>query len=350
MGKARLDRSRFFIDIRCNDKNIMMKKIRYGIIGFGNFAERAIMPAIRNSKNSELVAIQKRSFDEAKHKADQYCIPLYFDSAQSLVNSNEVDAVFIVSANSQHHDDTITAARAGKHVIVEKPMAVTYSQAFHMVAECNAAHVKFMVGHMLRFSPLLRRMKEIIESKILGDITFARAEFIYNGQNSKRQWLWNKRIAGGGPLFDIGIHCLDSLRFILNDEVADVKSLMRGDNGDHVEKTNVLALRFKKGQLGTIYSSFETGYRQTSIEFQGTLGSVSASKFTPSKTSSIIETRFNTDGMIGDILKEEIIVPDLYELEVSHFSDCILHDQQPMVSAESSLHNQFILEQAILQK
>ncbi|MFA6541841.1 MAG: Gfo/Idh/MocA family oxidoreductase, partial [Bacteroidota bacterium] len=80
-----------------------MKKIRYGIVGFGNFAERSILPAVRNSRNSELVAIQKRSADQAKSKAAEHGIPLYFTSVEEMIRSSDIDAVFIASANSQHH-------------------------------------------------------------------------------------------------------------------------------------------------------------------------------------------------------------------------------------------------------
>lgn len=327
-----------------------MKKIRYGIVGFGNFAERSILPAVRSSKNSELVAIQKRSADQAKSKAAEHGIPLYFTSVEEMVRSSDINAVFIASANSQHHSETVTAAKQGKHVLVEKPMSVTYGEASDMVHACKQSGVKFMVGHMLRFSPLLRRMKEIVDGKTIGDITFARAEFIYDARNSKRSWLWNRETAGGGPLYDIGIHCLDSIRYVLDDEVQNVTAMRRGIDESKVESTSLLSLQFAKGTLGSIYTSFETGYRQTYIEFQGTAGSVSAFNFTPSRTHSTIEIKFGKNGLIGDVHKEEIDVPDLYELEISHFSDCILHNTEPMITAENALHNQFVLEQAVRQK
>ncbi|MFA6541744.1 MAG: Gfo/Idh/MocA family oxidoreductase, partial [Bacteroidota bacterium] len=288
--------------------------------------------------------------DQAKSKAAEHGIPLYFTSVEEMIRSSDIDAVFIASANSQHHSETVIAAEHGKHVLVEKPMSVTYSEASDMVQACKMSGVKFMVGHMLRFSPLLRRMKEIVDRKTIGEITFARADFIYDARNSKRGWLWNKETAGGGPLYDIGIHCLDSLRYVLDDEVKNVTAMRRGFDETKVESTSLLSLQFSKGPLGSVYSSFEAGYRQTYIEFQGTAGSVSAFNFTPSRTHSVIETKIGKDGSIGDVQKEEIDVPDLYELELSHFSDCILHNTEPLITAESALHNQFVLEQAVRQK
>jgi xylose dehydrogenase (NAD/NADP) len=327
----------------------VIKKVRYGIIGFGAFAERAIMPAIRSAKNSELVAIQKRSLDMARWKAQEHGIPLFFDSVEALVSSPEVDAVFIVSANAQHHHETLNAAAAKKHVLVEKPMAVTYAQAKEMSDACSAAGVKLMVGHMLRFSPLVKRMKEIVESGMIGEITFAQSHFIYDVAQSQRKWVLDKSEAGGGPLFDIAIHCLDSMRFVLGDDrAAAVQSLMKPDRASgNVELTNVLALQFSKGTLATIYSSYETPYRQGFIEFFGTKGSISAFQFTPSNTDTELEIKFGMNGKIDRVEKEAIRVPDLYTLEVEHFSDCIQQGTSPQITMEHSLHNQEILERAV---
>lgn len=325
-----------------------MKKIRYGIIGFGAFAERAIMPAIRKCENSELVAIQKRSLDMAKWKANEHGIPFYFDSVERLVASPDIDAVFIVSANAQHHPETLLAAKAKKHVLVEKPMAVNAQQAKEMIGACKSADVRFMVGHMLRFSPLIRRMKEIVQSGQIGEITFARSEFIYDAGMSQRGWLWDKNAAGGGPLFDIGIHCLDAIRFVLDDTVVSVQSMSRSDNDARkVEKANAMTLRFSKGVLAAIYSSFESSYRQTFIEFMGTKGSISAYYFTPSNTPVILEIKTGTMGNLAGVTKEEIKVPNLYQLEVTHFSDCIINNTVPIITTESSLHNQEILDLAL---
>jgi predicted dehydrogenase len=277
-----------------------MKKIRYGIIGFGNFAERAIMPAIRLSNNSELVAIQKRSLVNAKSKSEEHSIPFYFNSVEALVSSPEIDAVFIVSANSQHHGETILAANAKKHVLVEKPMAVNFLQAKEMIEACEKNNVKFMTGHMLRFSPLLQRMKEIVNSGIIGEITFAQSHFVYDALLSQRKWLLDKKNAGGGPLFDIGIHCLDSMRFVLNDDqVIKVNNLMNPQHTETgVEKTSLLSFQFSKGAIGSVYSSYESSYRQSFIEFYGTKGSISAFYFTPSNTPVTLEIKIGKDGFI----------------------------------------------------
>lgn len=325
-----------------------MKKVRYGIIGFGAFAERAIMPAIRAAKNSELVAIQKRSLDAARGKAEQYSIPYYFDSVERLVSSEAVDAVFIVSGNAQHHRETIAAASAKKHVLVEKPMAVNHQQAKEMIDACLHHGVKLMVGHMLRFSPLIRRMREIVQSGSIGEIIYAQSHFIYDVSLSQRSWVLNKEEAGGGPLFDIAIHCLDSLRYVLNDDTVDLVQSIRRTNpaAGSVEMTSVVSLKFSSGVLATIFSSYEPPYRQGYIEFFGTKGSIAAYQFTPSNTETVLEIKYGRNGRYDEIIKEHIRVPDLYLLEVEHFSDCILRDAPPIMTLHDALHNQEILDRA----
>jgi predicted dehydrogenase len=159
----------------------------------------------------------------------------------------------------------------------------------------------------------------------------------------------DKKTAGGGPLFDIGIHCLDSMRFVLNDDnVQTVKSLMTPDHSTgNVEKTSVLSLQFSRGTLATIYSSYVSSYRQGFIEFFGTKGSISAYQFTPSNVDAVLELKFGKEGNLENIKKENIHVPDLYKREIEHFSDCILNGTNPVIENTSSLHNQEILDLAV---
>ncbi len=130
------------------------------------------------------MAIQKRSFVAAEEKARTANIPHAFDSVEALVKHPDVDAVFIVSANSQHAPEVLVAARAGKHVLVEKPMAINVTEAEMMIKVCKKNNVKLMVAHMVRLSPLVIRMKELIQLGFIGKLTFIKSEFIYDGQLS----------------------------------------------------------------------------------------------------------------------------------------------------------------------
>jgi predicted dehydrogenase len=326
----------------------MAKKIRYGIIGFGLFAERTIAPAIKASPNSELVAIQKRSLAAANEKARLFNVPLAFDSAEALVKHRDVDAVFIVSANSCHAPATIAAAEAGKHVLVEKPMAVNVKEAESMIKSCKKNNAKLMVAHMVRFSPLVTRIKELVSLGLIGKITFIRSEFIYDGRLSHRPWLIDRKIAGGGPLFDIGVHCLDTTRILLDDEVLSVKSQLDPvPTKITTESTVQLALKFSRGTTAGIFCSYAAPVRRTFIEVIGEKGILSAENFSWSNNTLTLKITVGENDKITEKREETIIVPDLYEKEVTLFSECIINNTVSPIPGEEGLKNQRVLDEAM---
>jgi len=325
-----------------------MKKIRYGIIGYGGFAERAIAPAIRTSPNSELVAVQKRSLAAAREKAQACGIPLAFDRPEDLARHGDVDAVFIASSNSRHLSDVLCAAAARKHVLVEKPIAMNADEARRMIAACAEQRVKLMVGHMVRLSPAIEWIKSFIKAGSIGTVYHIKTEYIYDARFSKRAWLFNRETAGGGPFFDVGVHCLDTMRFILDEEVVSVKGQMSPlPTAERTEGTAVVALRFAGGIPGSIYCAFHAPYRRSILEVIGSEGIVSVENFTqPGITVRVSVTR-GDKGSSREPVVEEIVVPDLYEREMTLFSTCLLEDRDVPVSAEEGLKNQLVLDAAM---
>jgi 1,5-anhydro-D-fructose reductase (1,5-anhydro-D-mannitol-forming) len=329
-------------------ENSMAEKIRYGILGFGNFAERTIAPAIQSSSNSELIAIQKRSLTAAEEKARTFHVPLAFDSAEKLATHPDIDAVFVASAVVQHAQDTVTAALAGKHVLVEKPMAMNTGEAKQMIEVCRSKNVKLMVGHMVRLSPLIIRMKELICSGIIGKVEFVKTEYMYDARLSLRRWMGDKKIAGGGAAFDIGVHCLDTIRFLLDDDVVSVKSQLAPIPTENVtEQTSLLALKFSKGTPASIYCSFVSSFRQSIIEVIGQEGLLSAESFTQSNLTLPLKMVLGKNGVIAETREEKIIVPNLYEKEVALFSNCILRNTASPVPGEEGLKNHLVLDDAM---
>lgn len=324
------------------------RKIRYGIIGFGLFAERAIAPAIQASPNSTLVAIQKRSPETAREKARTLSIPHAFSTASELVSCPDVDAVFIASANSAHHDETIAAARAGKHVLVEKPMAMNAPEALHMVRECEHNNVKLMVGHVVRFSPMVRHLRKLIESGELGRVISARADYAYDARLSKRSWLFDRAVAGGGPVFDIGVHCLDTLCHVLNAQVQSVQSQLSPlPTSTTTERTAILNLALSTGALATIACSFEGPTRNIFIEVIGTEGLARAYDFTLSEFRTTLEVVRRIEGSAPVKELREFDAPNLYTEEVTSFSQCILDDKESPVPGIAGWRNQQVLDAAM---
>ena len=321
------------------------QKIRYGIIGFGGFAERAIGPALRDSPNAELVAIHKRSLDDARRKAREHSVPLAFDKANDLVKHPDVDAVFIASANAHHCEHTTLAAGAGKHVIVEKPMAIRQDEAERMIEACNGARVRLMVAHMIRFSPLAQRIRERIAAGAIGRVIAARADFAFDASTSPRTWIFDRSLAGGGPVFDIGVHCLDSLRFVLDDEVATVSAeLSPLPTATRTEQTAQIALTFSKGTIGSIFCSFVAPIRRSFIRVTGTDGILSAEDFTLGSRTLELTIQERNGGAPGELRTERVEVPNLYVQEIAHFSDSILNGGEHVCPGENGLQNQRVLD------
>ncbi|MDP2885130.1 MAG: Gfo/Idh/MocA family oxidoreductase [Ignavibacteria bacterium] len=324
------------------------RKIRYGIIGFGLFAERAIAGAIQSSPNSTLVAVQKRSLTAAREKAKALSLPHAFSSAEELAACPDVDAVFIVSANSAHHDETIAAARAGKHVLVEKPMAINALEARRMIEECERNHVKLMVGHVVRFSPVVRRLRDLVQSGSLGRIVSARADYLFDARLSKRSWLFDRVLAGGGPIFDIGVHCLDTLCYVLDDQVRTVQSQLSPlPTSIATERNAILGLGFSKGTLASITCSFEAPTRHIFIEVIGTEGLASSHDFTLSESRITLDVIRKTNGSATRKESADFDVPNLYIEEVTSFSQCILDGTESPVPGSAGLQHQKVLDAAM---
>ncbi|MBE0557487.1 MAG: Gfo/Idh/MocA family oxidoreductase, partial [Proteobacteria bacterium] len=235
--------------------------------------------------------------------------------------------------------------QAGKHVLVEKPMAVTRAESERMIAACARAGVKLMVAHMIRFSPLAQKMRTLVAQKAIGTVTATRADFVFSGLQSPRTWLTDRRLAGGGPVFDIGVHCLDTLRYVLGDEVETVSAeLSPPPTADKTEESAQIALTFAKGTIGSIFCSFTGPIRRSFICITGTTGILSAEDFTLGSRTLKLNRRTGEDGKLTAEDEERIDVPNLYVEEITHFSECIRTGADHICRGENGLRNQVVLD------
>jgi predicted dehydrogenase len=246
--------------------------IRFGIAGFGLHAVRRLMPGFARARNCKVAALSRRDLRRGHEAAEQFGIPQVFTSTEELCRSKEVDAVLVSTPNACHMADVLVAISAGKPVLCEKPMAMDADQCRQMVKAAQKAGVLLGVAQVFRFEESTKRLRERIAAGQIGRPIFARAEFSYRGQGHARTWLYNRSISGGGPIADVGVHCIDALRYILQDEVRRVGAAGRADEqaGD-VEAAAVLTLEFERGTLATVLVSTRAQYR-TPIEVVGSAG------------------------------------------------------------------------------
>ncbi len=250
--------------------------IRFGIVGFGLHGVRRLMPGFALAKQCRVTALQRRDIDKARASAAEYGIPLAFDSVAELSASPEVDAVLVTSPDALHLPDTLTAISHGKPVLCEKPMAMNAGECRQMVETARSAKILLGVAHIFRFEESTRWFREQIAAGAIGRSVYARSEFCYSSQTHGRVWITDPTLAAGGPMADVGIHCLDTLRFVLQDEVLRVTARAVSDErSGAVEASGTMTLEFSRGTLGTIIVSTRAGYR-TPLEVIGERGVLQA--------------------------------------------------------------------------
>src|SRR5581483_6537654 len=247
---------------------------RFGILGFGLHAVRRLMPGFAQSKRCHVTALSRRDIGSAQASAKQFNIPWAFGSAEDLCRCDEVDAILVTTPNSCHLQDVLLALKNGKPVLCEKPMGMNAEECRQMVEAAQQAGLLLGAAQVFRFENSTAKLRARIAGGEVGTPVFARSEFSYPGREHPRKWLTDAKLSGGGPIADVGVHCIDALRYVLQDEVVEVTA--RGysdkDSGD-VEAAAVLALRFARGTLGSVMVSTRVEYR-TPMEIVGDKGTL----------------------------------------------------------------------------
>lgn len=300
------------------------------------------MPGFVLAQRCKVTALSSRELDKARESAAKYKIPEAFNSTAELCRSKDVDAVLVTTPNALHLKDVLTAIEYGKPVLCEKPMAMNASECRQMVEAARKAKVLLGVAHVFRFEDSTARFRERIASGQIGRPIFARAEFSYQGKSHPRAWLTDPALAGGGPIGDVGVHCVDAMRYILQDEIVRVgaRGMWDKDSGG-VEAAAVLALEFERGTLGSVMVSMRADYR-TPIEFVGDEGSMRADDGLTVDHPITLELR-----RAGKLIETEEISNKLaYARQVDGFADAVEGKAQFPVPAEQGWQNQEILDAA----
>ena len=229
------------------------------------------MPGFALAQNCRVTALSRRALDKARESARQFNIPLAFDSAEEMCRSSEVDAVLVTTPNACHLPDVLLALRCGKPVLCEKPMGVHASECREMVEVARSAGLLLGVAQVFRFEESTAYLRDRVAAGAIGKIVFARSEFSFpGGTGHPRAWLHDSTVAGGGPIADVGVHCVDALRYILQDEAVRVCSQGQYGPGS-VESAAAMVLEFSRGTLATVTVSFRAEYR-TPFELVGETG------------------------------------------------------------------------------
>lgn len=262
------------LDSRCGqhyERDTMT--IRWGLIGVGDIANKRVAAAIQADPNSELVAVCRRSELALQQFAEQFSVPHWFTNVDELLGLDELDAVYIATPVDCHLPQTLAAARAGKHVLVEKPMALNPEQCEQMISACLEAHVRLGVAYYRRFYPVVLRAQALIASGQLGRILSIGCVTGNPNRFPADDWRVIRARSGGGPLMDIGSHRLDLFLQLLGN-VHSVHACMMGSPDFDAEQVATVMVQFNSGAHGVLQCYFGTVDTPDRLEIIGTDGRV----------------------------------------------------------------------------
>jgi 1,5-anhydro-D-fructose reductase (1,5-anhydro-D-mannitol-forming) len=247
-------------------------RVRFAILGFGHHAVRRLLPAFARCETAALHGMWRRDQAAAFKNCSEYNIAECFPSREALCSSSDVDVVFITSPDAMHLDDTKLALGHGKAVLCEKPVAMNAEEAEEMNRTATAAGILFGVAQNFRFNRSLEWMREQITAGRIGKPQLAHAQYSYPAAQAPRKWITDPTLACGGPIADVGVHCIDALRYVLQEEVASISTLARKDEASgKVEAIASLQLEMTGGVYANVTASARAPYR-TLVEVTGSDG------------------------------------------------------------------------------
>lgn len=258
-----------------------MRKIKWGIIGCGDVTEVKSGPGFQKVNNSELVAVMRRNGELAKDYAKRHNVSKWYDDAEKLINDTDVDAVYIAAPPANHKEYTIMAARAGKPVYVEKPMALNTKECEEMIDVCKTAGVPLFVAYYRRALARFLKIKELIDSKTIGDVRFININFqdVVKESPSNLPWRVDPKISGGGHFVDLASHMLDFLDYVFG-PIKQVKGIASNQAKIYPAEDIVTgAFLFENGVHGTGTWCFSSFKRIDHTEIIGDKGKITYSTF-----------------------------------------------------------------------
>jgi 1,5-anhydro-D-fructose reductase (1,5-anhydro-D-mannitol-forming) len=310
-------------------------QLGWGIVGLGRIANDAIAPAIRAARNGTLVACCSRDLAKARAFAQQHGAPHAYDDYTQLLANPAVDAVFVASPNALHAEHTIAAARAGKHVLCEKPLALTVADGRAMIEACERAGVTLGIGLQMRFESLYQEIRDLVRAGVIGrciEVSIQRCTPAGMVSHDPADWRRNRALAGLGTLYDMGPHVFDLLRWITGAEPRRVAALVQPPwASGKPDDRSVTAIEMDDGSLATVRLMREVPKPSNTIALYGTEGSIISGP-----TRGVDPLRYTVHTARGD---EEHAVPvaRAYVAEIEQFARQVAGDWGPAATPADAL-------------
>jgi predicted dehydrogenase len=320
------------------------RKIGYCMIGLGRISMDHFMPGLLNSKNSRLTGLVSGHRDKALAQAAKYGVPessIYsYETMDQIKNNPAIDAVYVALPNSMHAEYTIRSARAGKHVLCEKPMATSVADAQAMIKACQDAHKKLMIAYRCHYEPTNLRAMQLIREGRIGKVMAIESA---NGFKERAgEWRLDRKLAGGGPLMDMGVYSLNACRYLTGEEPVDFKAysstIDHDGRFDTVEENVSWTMKFPSGVVAscnTSYGAPMNGFYRV----HGSMGYLYAEPAFSYEGLHLTALFYDPAGGKPTTLDEPNTSrdPSQFTAEADYFSDCILQDKTPKTAGEEGL-------------
>lgn len=308
--------------------------INYAVVGAGWISQQAFLPGIGQAANSKVTAIVTGDHDKAARLADFHGVGqiVGYDGYDALLSGSNVDAVYIALPNHLHADYTIRAARAGKHVLVEKPLATSEQDALAMIAAAREAGVFLMTAYRLHNEPGTLAVLEHIRNGAIGRPLLFQSIFGFQASQSNHRL---KAASWGGPLQDIGVYCVNAARHIFAEEPIEAMAMVHRPDDDprfrEVEASIAATLRFPSGGLAQFVASFGAA----DVDNYRVVGTTGDLELDPGfRFETATKLRLRRGGEIREIQFPQI---DHFGAQVEYFSDCIEAGTPPEADGEEGL-------------
>ncbi|WP_298911589.1 Gfo/Idh/MocA family oxidoreductase [uncultured Nostoc sp.] len=327
------------------------RRLGFAIIGLGRLTLEEIMPAFAECKLAKPTALVSGDAAKANQVAQQYGIKpqnVYnYQNYDNLRNNPDVDVIYIVLPNSMHREYTVRGAKAGKHILCEKPMATTVEDAQQMIDACKQANRKLMIAYRCQYEPHHRAMIQMIRSKELGTVKVIQAD---NGQNQGgdlNQWRLKRALAGGGSLPDVGVYCLNATRYLTGEEPIAISAQTFTTPGDprfkEVEESVTFQLGFPSGVLAICSTSYGFHEARRFRVFGSDAWGQLDPAFSYNGLRMMISRKSPTNSMAENVSEVRIGEKNQFALEIDHMADCVIGNKQPHTPGEEGLQDQKLI-------
>ena len=320
------------------------RKLGYAIDGLGNYATRQIMPRLMDCEFEKLAALVSGTPEKLVRFGAEYGIPAthrYSYANYDRIRDNpDIDLVYVVLPNSMHAEYSIRASQAGKHVLCEKPMAVSAAECEAMVAAAKKAGKKLMIGYRSHFEPYNRHGIELVKTGFVGRPRLITSEHGFNAQPN--QWRLDRPLSGGGSMMDIGIYSLNAARYLAGEEPVEVSAMESTDKSDprfrNVEDRIDWQMRFPSGALANCVSSYSSNHNAWRVT--GTDGWVGMEPATPYDGHQMWTRKKGKT--------EQVTLPapakNQFVAQLDHLAECAMTGREPIVAGEEGFKDMRLIE------